>query len=265
MTAIVIDPVRDQRADVYPVPLSRVINVELRKMFDTRSGFWLMASIVITALLTTIGTIAFAPDADLTYYTFAKAIGFPMTVVLPIIAILSITGEWSQRTGLTTFTLVPHRNRVIAAKAVSSVAVAIASMLFAFVIGAVGNLVGTVVTGTAMVWDVSLAEGVNIVLGSLLCLLTGTMLGMLIRSSAGALVAYFVYSLLLPTVSGILASSQEWFRDLQPWVDLNYAQAALFEGTLTAEQWANIAVTASTWLILPAILGLRLVMKSEVK
>ena len=78
-------------------------------MFDTRSGFWLMASIVITALLTTIATIAFAPDADLTYYTFAKAIGFPMTVVLPIIAILSITGEWSQRSGLTTFTLVPHR------------------------------------------------------------------------------------------------------------------------------------------------------------
>jgi ABC-2 type transport system permease protein len=265
MTAIVIDPVRDQRADVYPVPLSRVIHVELRKMFDTRSGFWLMASIVITALLTTIGTIAFAPDADLTYYTFAKAIGFPMTVVLPIIAILSITGEWSQRSGLTTFTLVPHRNRVIAAKAVSSVAVAIASMLFAFVIGAIGNLVGTAITGTDMVWDVSLAEGVNIVLGSLLCLLTGTMLGMLIRSSAGALVAYFVYSLLLPTVAGILASSQEWFRDLQPWVDLNYAQAALFEGTLTAEQWANVAVTASTWLVVPAILGLRLVMKSEVK
>ena len=58
MTAVVIDPVREQRADVHPVPLSRVINVELRKMFDTRSGFWLMASIVITALLTTIGTIA---------------------------------------------------------------------------------------------------------------------------------------------------------------------------------------------------------------
>jgi len=138
-------------------------------------------------------------------------------------------------------------------------------MLFAFVIGAIGNLVGTAIAGTDMVWDVSLAEGANIVLGSLLCLLTGTMLGMLIRSSAGALVTYFVYSLLLPTVAGILATSQEWFRDLRPWVDLNYAQAALFEGTLTAEQWANVAVTASTWILLPAILGLRLVMKSEVK
>ena len=265
MTTIALDSVREQRAHIHRVPLSRVTRVELRKMFDTRSGFWLMASIVIAALLTTVATILFAPDADLTYYTFAKAIGFPMTVILPMIAILSITGEWSQRTGLTTFTLVPHRNRVIAAKAISSVAVAIASMLFAFVIGAIGNLVGTAIAGTDMVWDVSLAEGANIVLGSLLCLLTGTMLGMLIRSSAGALVTYFVYSLLLPTVAGILATSQQWFQDLRPWVDLNYAQAALFEGTLTAEQWANVAVTASTWLVLPAILGLRLVLKSEVK
>ena len=265
MTAIAIDPVRETSTAVNRVPLLRVVNVELRKMFDTRSGFWLMASIVITALVTMVGTIAFAPDADLTYYTFAQAIGFPMTVVLPMIAILSITGEWSQRSGLTTFTLVPHRNRIVLAKVISSVAVGVASMLFAFAVGAVGNVVGTTIAGTEMVWDVSFAEAANIVLGSLLCLLTGTMLGMLIRSSAGALVAYFVYSLLVPTVAGILATNQEWFRDLQPWVDLNYAQAALFNGVLTGEQWANVAVTATTWIVLPAVVGLRLVMKSEVK
>jgi hypothetical protein len=265
MTAVTIESVREQRAEVPRVPLSRVVSVELRKMFDTRSGFWLMSSIVITGVLTMVGTIAFAPEADLTYYTFAKAIGFPMTVVLPMIAILSITGEWSQRSGLTTFTLVPHRSRVISAKVISSVAVGVAAMLFAFLTGAVGNLVGSAIAGITPVWDVSTAEAANIVLGSLLCLLTGTMLGMLIRNSAGALVAYFVYALLLPTVAGILATSQAWFRDLQPWVDLNFAQAALFEGTLTGEQWANVAVTAATWIVLPALLGLRLVMKAEVK
>jgi hypothetical protein len=265
MTAIAIDSVREHRTHLHPVPLSRVIRVELRKMFDTRSGFWLIASIGIAALLATVATIFFAPDEDLTYYTFAKAVGFPMTVVLPMIAILSITGEWSQRSGLTTFTLVPDRRRVVLAKTVSSVSVAVASMLFAFAVGVVGNVVGTAIAGTSLVWDVSPAEAVNIVLGNLLCLLTGTMLGMLVRSSAGALVAYFVYSLLLPTLAGILATSQDWFRDLQPWVDLNYAQSFLFSGTLTGEQWANVAVTATTWLLLPAVVALRLVMRSEVK
>jgi hypothetical protein len=187
MTATAIPTVREQHPSRFaPVPLSRVVRVELRKMFNTRSGFWLLASIVIVALLTMVATVLFAPEADLTYYTFAKAIGFPMTVVLPIIAILSITGEWSQHTGLTTFTLVPHRRRVLLAKTVSSLVVGAAAMLFALAVGVIGNVAGSAIAGTDLVWDVSAAEGVNIVLGSLLCLLTGTMLGMLIRSSAGA-------------------------------------------------------------------------------
>jgi len=265
MTTIALDTVQEERAVVQRVPLSRVTRVELRKMFDTRSGFWLMASIVIAALVSTVATILFAPESDLTYYTFAKAIGFPMTVILPMIAVLSITGEWSQRSGLTTFTLVPHRSRVILAKVIASVTVGVASMLFALAIGVVGNLVGTTMAGTDLVWDVSVAHAVDIVIGSLLCLLTGTMLGLLFRSSPVALVAYFVYALLVPTVSGLLATSQQGYRDLQAWVDLNYAQSFLFEGTLTGAQWAHLAVTVTAWLALPALIALRLVTRSEVK
>jgi hypothetical protein len=253
------------RPALAPIALTRIIGVELRKMFDTRSGFWLMASIVIVAVVTMVGTVLFAPDADMTYYTFAKAIGFPMTVVLPMIAILSITGEWSQRTGLATFTMVPHRSRVLLAKTVSSVTVGVAAMLFAFVVGTVGNLVGTATGGTDVVWDVSVAEGANIILGSMLCLLTGTMLGMLVRSSSGALVCYFVVTLLLPTIAGILAASEKAFADVQPWVDANYARSFLFEGTLTGEQWAHVAVTTAVWLVVPTLLGLRMVLRSDVK
>jgi len=81
-----------------------------------------MASIAIAAVLATGAVVLFASDADLTYSSFAAAIGVPMTIILPVIAILSVTGEWSQRSGLTTFTLVPHRGRVIFAKAVVSMA-----------------------------------------------------------------------------------------------------------------------------------------------
>ena len=48
----------------------------------------------------------------------------------------------------------------------------------------------------------------------MLSLLVGFMLGVVIRSSAGALVAYFVFSFLLPTLFLFLANSQDWFRDL---------------------------------------------------
>jgi hypothetical protein len=264
MTTIALDRVREQ-AHVGRVSLSRVTYVELRKMFDTRSGFWLMSSIVIAAVVSTVATILFAPDADLTYYTFAKAIGFPMTVILPIIALLSITSEWTQRSGLTTFTLVPHRNWVILAKVIASVIVGVVSMLVALAIGVAGNLLGTAIAGTDLVWDVSIAHFLLIVVGSLLCLLTGTMFGILFRSTPVALVAYFVYSLLLPTLSGLLASSQERFLDVQPWVDSNLAQAPLFDGSIAGDQWAHVAVTTMIWLVLPALVGLRLIRRSEVK
>ena len=54
------------------------------------------------------------------------------------------------------------------------------------------------------------------------------MLGVLIRASTGAIVAYFILTFLLPTVFGLLAESQQWFHDLQPWVDIQFAQAGLF-------------------------------------
>jgi ABC-2 type transport system permease protein len=248
-----------------PVPMTRLVAIELRKMFDTRSGFWLMASIVIAALLATGAVILFAPDDELTYETFASAVGFPMAVILPMVAILSVTGEWSQRSGLTTFTLVPHRGRVIAAKAVSSVGVGALSIPLALAIGAVGNVVGTAITGTDLVWNVSATEALLIVLANVLGLLVGFMLGVLIRASAGAIVAYFVYSLVLPTIFEVLSASQEWFRDLRPWVDFNYAQGALFNGGMSAEQWANLGTAGGLWLVLPLVVGLTMVMRSEVK
>jgi ABC-2 type transport system permease protein len=266
MTAIAIDLARAGRRTEFPhIPLSRVVRVELRKMFDTRSGFWLIASIAITGLIATIATIAFAPDQDLTYYNFAKAIGFPITVILPMVALLSITSEWSQRSGLTTFTYVPSRQRVIWAKTLASVTVAVASMVFAFVIGAVGNVVGSAIAGTPTVWDLSVGHALTIVLGNLTCLLTGTMIGMLLRSSAGGLVTYFLVTLVVPNLSGLLADSQDWFKHLQPWVDLNFAQTFLFEGMHTGAQWAHITTAVTLWIVVPGIYGLRRVMRSEVK
>lgn len=265
MSTTTIERVEVRPTQVGEIPLSRLVRVELRKMFNTRSGFWLVASIAITGLIATGAVIMFAPDKDLTYYTFTKAIGFPITVILPIIALLAITSEWSQRTGLTTFTLVPHRSRVIGAKTISSVAIAVASMFFAFVVGAVGNVVGSAIAGTSLTWDMSFTHGLTIVLGNLLCLLTGTMFGMLIRNSPGALVAYFVYALLLTNVTEALAASQAGFRHVRPWIDLNVDQGGLFEGTINGIQWAQLAVATGIWLVVPGYVGVRRVLRAEVK
>lgn len=70
-----------------------------------------------------------------------------------------------------------------------------------------------------------------------------------------------------PPAARTPAVSQEWFRYLQPWVDIQFAQSTLFvfEGPLGGEQWANIGVTGVIWLVNPLMVGLRFVLRSEVK
>ena len=268
-TAVVTAPERETVRVTKPsprrIPMSRIVKVEFRKSFDTRSGFWLLASIGILAVVATGATILFAPDDALTYGNFAAAIGFPMAVILPMVAILSITSEWSQRTGLTSFTLVPHRGRIILGKAYVAAIVGTVSMLLAGAIGALGNVLGTTINGVDTTWDVSVLEFGYIILANLLGMAVGFMLGVLIRNSPGANVAYFVYSLLLPTITSVLAQSQEWFADKQPWVDFNYAQGALFDGDMGAEQWAQLGVTGLFWLVIPLTIGVWSVLRSEVK
>ena len=274
MSTTVLDPasttdtvsrVTGQHAATKGIPLTRLIGVELRKMFDTRSGFWLMASIVITSVLATAALIVFAPDDQLTFDNFAAAIGAPMTVILPIIGILAVTSEWSQRSGLTTFTLVPHRGRIMGAKFVASLVVGIVAMFVALVVGTLGTVVGSAIAGVDPVWNSSVSEFAHIVLGSVLSMLFGFMLGVVIRNSAGAIVAYFVYTLVLPPLLGLLAMSQQWFADLQPWVDYTYAQMPLFEGSLSSEQWQQLAVSGALWFLLPLVVGLVIVRRAEVK
>lgn len=247
------------------IPLGRIITTELRKMLDTRSGFWTMAGIAIVAVMTTGMVILFAEDADLTYRTFTNAIGVPMSLILPIIAILSVTAEWSQRSGLTTFTLVPHRSRVIAAKLIAAVAVVVVATPVTFAIGAAGNVAGTAIAGVDPVWDLTAGNLLSIGLANVLGMLVGFMLGVVVRSSAGALAAYFIYQFLLPTLALILAAKQDWFHDLQPWVDFDFATGALLEGALSSQQWTQLAVTGLIWLVVPLAVGLRLVVRAEVK
>ncbi|ANH38869.1 ABC-2 family transporter protein [Nocardioides dokdonensis FR1436] len=248
-----------------PIPTSRLLGVELRKMFDTRSGAWLLTSIGLTALVATVAVVLVAPEESLTYDTFAAAIGLPMTVILPIVALLSVTSEWSQRTGLTTFTLAPRRGRVIAAKAVCALGIGVVSMLVAAAIGALGNLVGASLAGVDHVWDLGALQLAMITLATVLNMFIGFMLGLVLRSSAAALVAYFVYQFVLSGLTALLALLQPWFADLQPWVDFNYSQGQLFDVVPSAEQWAQLGVSGFFWLVLPLAVGLRLVLRSEVK
>jgi ABC-type transport system involved in multi-copper enzyme maturation permease subunit len=249
-----------------PIPFTRIVGVELRKMFDTRSGYWLMASILGLSVIATGAVILFGSDSDISYETFASAIGVPMTVILPMIAVLSVSSEWSQRTALTTFTLVPSRTRVIGAKALLTIAIGVGSMVVALGVGALGNVLGSALAGVDQTWNVSAAAFARIVLADLIGMLMGFMLGALFRSSPAAIVGYFVYALVLPGISNALANANSWWNDHGGWFDLNSASGNLYnDQPLSGQMWAQLGVTTLIWLVLPLAIGLRTLMRAEVK
>jgi hypothetical protein len=248
-----------------PLPLGRLVGVELRKSFDTRSGGWLLASLGLAAVLTSGAIIAWAPAGQLSYSEFTLAIGVPMTIILPIIAVLSVTSEWSQRSGLATFTLVPHRSKVLVAKAIAAVLVTVPATAAAFGVGALGTLAGAGLAGVDPVWDQGWVDVGCFALGQTLLLLTGFVLGALVRNSSGAIVAYLLYGFVAPGLLAFLAFNQEWFADARPWVDAKYNQDALLRGALTGDGWSHLAVTSLLWLVVPMILAVVNVIRSEVK
>ncbi len=254
------------RRTVRPIGLPRLVKVELRKMFSTRSGFWMLVSIGVLSPIAAGSVVVFAPDSDVTYESFTRASGFPMSLILPILAILAVTSEWSQRSGLTTFTLVPSRGRVIGAKAVATLLVGVGSVGIAFAVGALANVAGSALAGVDTVWDISATMAAQTVLFNLVGMAIGFTLGVVLRSSAGAIVGYFVVSLVLPGVLVLLAQVRSWFADLQPWIDWNYTQVALLEGAMdTGEEWAMLGSTTVIWIVVPLAVGLLSLRRSEVK
>jgi ABC-2 type transport system permease protein len=247
------------------IPLRRIVAIELRKSFDTRAGLWLLASVGLASVLTSGAVIAWAPDDHFTYSTFTTTIAFPMSVILPIIAALAVTAEWTQRSGLTTFTVVPHRGRIMLGKGIALVSVALPATAAAFVVGAAGNVVGAWVSGNETVWDQSLAAVPYVGLSLALSLAMGLVCGTVIRNSAGAIVAFFVFSFVVPPLLGLLAMTQDWFHDVQPWVDLDFQMAALLRGSFDPEQWTQLAAASGLWLVLPSVVGMWTLVRSEVK
>src|SRR4051794_32756846 len=103
-------------AAILGIPFGRLLRVEWSKAVDTRAARWLIA---ISALATVGIMLAPALAEHSINQTYGNYLGFPAlvaTTLMPILAVLTMTTEWTQRTVLTTFTQEPRRGRVVTAK-----------------------------------------------------------------------------------------------------------------------------------------------------
>jgi ABC-type transport system involved in multi-copper enzyme maturation permease subunit len=246
------------------VPMSRLIAVELRKLVNTRAGLWLVLAIGLVSLLIMTAMLIWAEDSDLMFGNIFGLMNIPTGFLLPVLAILLVTSEWGQRTGLVTFTLEPRRSRVVVAKLATALVAAVGAMLTALAFGALGTVLAGVIHGApAGDWHMTLAGLSNSVMLQLMALLMGFAFGMLIRNSAAAIVLYFV----IPTIWSILAQVIPWVREhLQQWAEFSFAQQPFQSGEwASGAEWAHLATSGTIWLVLPLVFGIWRLLRSEVK
>lgn len=249
-----------------PTPFHRLVRVELRKSYDTRAGFWLLAVIVLLVGAAEVIALAVTTTQDepMSLGDFVGTAAFITSFLLPVLGIMVVTTEWSQRTAMVTFALEPRRPLVIAAKAMVGVLLTLATVVFSIALGLVCNLLYGLIEG-GFDWTFGWPDFFAFVLTQVLAMLGGFALAALLLNTPAAIVVFFVYKWVLPGLFALGAALVGWFESLAPWIDFQSAQGAIWDWSTSGEDWAQLVVSGIVWLGVPLFFGIARILRAEVK
>ena len=257
-TTTLAAPIRVNTTGVHARPgLGRLVAVELRKMVDTRAGFWLQVAMVALTVVVVVVRLLVGEVADHTFQSVLDAGLQPAAILLPVLGILLVTSEWSQRTGMITFALVPARSRVLGAKLIASLVLAVAMLVMSVAVVAAGVLVAS--PGVDGTWSDAAPligqSAVYLTAG----MITGVALGAILLASAPAIVVLFA----LP-MGWMAVVSLSFFADVAPWVSTARALSPMQEEVMSATQWTHVGTALALWMLLPLLIGTWRITRGEV-
>jgi ABC-2 type transport system permease protein len=242
--------------DVRP-SLARLTRVELRKMVDTRSGFWLLLAVAALMLLVVVVVQIAGEDQDRILRQVLSSAVQTGAVLLPVVGILLVTAEWGQRTALVSFALVPERARVVLAKILADVSLALVAFLLALALAAISVAASS--PGVDHTWTLPAGLLGQDLIYVAVAMLMGLAFGAALLSSAPAIVLYFGLPIAIAALGAIsiLEGPAEWVS--------TEAFEPLTEEVLSGKQWGQVATAVLVWVALPLAIGLWRIRRDEVK
>jgi ABC-type transport system involved in multi-copper enzyme maturation permease subunit len=257
-TTTLTAPIRVNTAGVHAPPgLGRMVAVELRKMVDTRAGFWLQVAMVVLTVVVVVARLLVGDAPDHTFQSVLDAGMQPAAVLLPVLGILLVTSEWSQRTALITFVLIPMRSRVLGAKLIASLVFAVATLGMSLAVAAAGVL--ALSPGTEATW----ADAAPLIGQSAVYLAAGTVVGVgfgaMLLASAPAIVLRFA----LPTAS-MAVFSLAVLSGVAPWVDIAQTLGRMTVDVMSPTQWAQVGTSLVIWMVVPVLIGAWRITRREI-
>jgi hypothetical protein len=239
-----------------PIPFRRLLRVESRKSIDTRAARWLLATI---ALLT--GGAAMVPlflphDMQQGWPSYLAMTALVLALLLPLVSILTLTGEWGQRSVLVTFTQEPRRHRVVAAKVLSGLALALLGAVVAFGFSAAA-MAASDTLGRAVTWSMDWRHIAGLALFVIVNSLMGMAFGALLLNTPAAVVLFLV----LPTLWTVLSFG--WLEDLGRWLDTAQTYRYILDSDWNGHT-GPILVSLAVWVALPLALGTVRTLRREI-
>jgi hypothetical protein len=256
-TTLTATAARVPRTDARP-SLARLTAVELRKMINTRAGFWLQLAVVVLTVAIVVVTCLFADPKDQTLRSMLSIAVQPASVLLPIVGILLVTSEWSQRTGLITFALVPRRPRVVAAKLLAAVVSSVVALALCLVVAAIGTAVAA--PGVEHTWSLPAGLLGQDAVYVVTAMIGGVAFGAALLASAPAIVLSFVLPIgwsIVNRIAGLDAAGR--------WLDGSRTLSAMTEHVMSPTEWARAGTTLALWMVLPLLIGLWRITRGEIR
>lgn len=235
-----------------------LLRVETRKQIDTRGGRALLAMILLFVAVVTAWYAIDPPDGVIQFERMAVPPMQLLVMFVPVIALMAMTNEWTQRTALTTFSLAPRRLPVIAAKYLSAIGLTMAVVAVAIAIMAAGAwLTGTISgVGTDFAGFGTVVRG-PVIIGLLTSIMAAS-IGSAIGQTAISIAVYFV----LPTGFSMLAVAV--LKSAAPWFDVFSAFERL-SGSDPLGDLPKTLTSVTIWVLLPAVIGITRALRREVK
>lgn len=235
-----------------PLRFSNALRVECRKLLDTRVTQFVLAGGVALMAAFAIGLAAISSEPTQFTQVVTTGVG-PATWLVYVLASVLVAQEFGRGTATHTFTLDPRRTRVVLAKAFAVTLGCLVLVGVALGLALVAQLVSPMFGGPAM--DMSLQWGLLARCIGGLCFagLVAAAWALLLRSLAAPLVLL----LLWPTASHILQNLS--IAPALAWVDIEPVWSV--DGS--AISWAQLATSTLFWLVLPAVVGIVRLVKSD--
>ena len=239
-----------------PIRFQRLLRVEWRKSIDTRAARWLLAAIALLTAGAAMIPLFLPQQMQQGWPSYLGMTALVLALLLPLVSIMTLTSEWGQRSVLVTFTQEPRRHRVVAAKVLSGLALALLGAVFAFAISAAAMAVSDTL-GRSVAWSMDWKYITGFALFVIVNSLMGMAFGALLLNTPAAIVLFLV----LPTLWTLLSFG--WLEDLGRWLDTAQTYRYILESDWDGHT-GPILVSLAVWVALPLALGTVRTLRREV-